>query len=97
MNDSLNGCQSRAVTEPQREAFSFSKKEKSDGFNRREAPRGVAKGDEKGGEACLRHEQSLRQLAMLVATSLYTKEAFIRQRTTATAFAKPFRAEGAPE
>ena len=47
-------------------------------FHRRCAPRGVAKGDERAG-ACLRHEQSLRQLAMLVATSLYTKEAFIRR------------------
>jgi hypothetical protein len=47
VNDSLNGCQSRAVTEPQREAFSFSKKEKSIRFHRREAPQGVAKGDER--------------------------------------------------
>ena len=32
---------------------------------------------------------------MLVATSLYTKEAFIRQRTPVNIAAQPFRAEGA--
>ena len=42
--------------------FSFSKKEKSDGFHRRKAPQGVAKGDERA-RGCLCHEQSLSQPA----------------------------------
>jgi len=54
--------------------FSFSKKEKSDSFIGANAPE-VSPKATKGREVCLRHEQSLRQLAMLVATSLYTKEA----------------------
>ena len=59
--------------------------ERSDGASEAQAetgdaprPKGWENVVETGAGVCLRHEQSLRQLAMLVATSLYTKEAFIR-------------------
>jgi len=66
VNDSLNGCQSRAVTEPQREAFSFTKKEKSIRFNRRECAGGVARGRRAGGVLflCLATEKDTKKNAL---------------------------------